>query len=132
MKNAFRKFAELVAYWAATPWAFLLAVLVVLIWAASGPPLKYSGRWELTINSITTIITFLMVFIIQNTQNRDFKVLQIQVGELVRALRYAHRGLIDIQELSDDDLLRLEQALRRVRGHDSVDEMIRSMENGVR
>jgi len=127
MKRAFRKFAELVALGAASPWAFLAAVVVVVAWAVSGPAFSFSSRWELTINSFTTIITFLMVFIIQNTQNRDFKVIQVQIGELVRASQRAHRGLIDVQDFSDEDLQRIEDTLRQLRGKVSVDEIVQSL-----
>ena len=128
MRAMFRLFAERVADAVGTPWAFLLAVAILLAWGASGPFVGFSERWELAVNSFTTIVTFLMVFIIQNTQNRDFKALQVQVDALVLASPNTPRGLIDVQDFSDKDLNRIEHALQRLRGRSSAEEIIRLLE----
>jgi low affinity Fe/Cu permease len=89
--------------------AFGLATLVVVVWAASGPLFRFSDTWQLVINTSTTIVTFLMVFLIQRTQNKDSKAVQVKLNELVAAMRGASNRLIDVESLSEDDL----QTLRR-------------------
>ena len=83
---------------------FLAALVIILIWGALGPRYHYSDTWQLAINTTTTIITFLMVFIIQNTQNRDAKAIHLKLDELIRAVKGARTGLVRLEELSDDDL----------------------------
>src|SRR5207244_6722088 len=95
--------------------AFLTAVLIVLIWAATGPIFHFSDTWQLIINTGTTIVTFLMVFLIQNTQNRDAKAMHLKLDELIRAIRGARNRLVDLEKLSDDELKRLEEQFTRVR-----------------
>jgi low affinity Fe/Cu permease len=112
----FRRFAHSVSGAAGAPWAFALALLVVLLWVAAGPLFGYSDTWQLTINTGTTIITFLMVFVIQNTQNRDSQVVQLKLDELIRAVEQARNELVDMEDLSDEELHRLQhqfEALRR-------------------
>ena len=96
------------AKWAATlsgrPITFLLAVAVVVVWAITGPLFKYSDTWQLVINTGTTVITFLMVFLIQNTQNRDSIAMQVKLDELIRAMKGAHTALLDLEELNDEEL----------------------------
>jgi low affinity Fe/Cu permease len=91
------------------PVTFMLAVLLVLAWAISGPLFGYSDTWQLTINTGTTIVTFLMVFLIQATQNRDAEAIQIKLDELIRCLDGAHNALLDLEELEEEDLLRMRE-----------------------
>src|SRR6266542_3031386 len=111
MKPVFRRFAELVAFVVGTPWAFFVAVGVLILWAGSGPFFGFTEQWQLLVNSMTTIVTFLMVFIIQNTQNRDFKSLQLKLDILLSVSEDTHPGLVALHHLSDQDLHRLEHAL---------------------
>ncbi|MCA1729210.1 MAG: low affinity iron permease family protein [Actinobacteria bacterium] len=87
--------------------AFVTAVIIILAWVLTGPIFGFSDTWQLVINTGTTIVTFLMVFLIQNTQNRDSEVVQLKLDELIRAMNGAHNGLLDLEELSEEDLNRL-------------------------
>src|SRR5882672_7612557 len=101
MKALFREFAERISVVVGTPWAFIAALAVIVGWGISGPFFGFSEPWQLVINSFTTIMTFLMVFIIQNTQNRDFKALQLKLDVLLLASRDTHPGLISLHKLTD-------------------------------
>ena len=100
----FDRFARRVAHYAGHPLAFVAAATAILVWALAGPLFGYSDTWQLVINTATTIVTFLMVFVIQNTQNRDGEALQIKLDELVRAVETADNALLDLEELSESDL----------------------------
>ena len=89
------------------PLTFLLALFVLIVWGVSGPYYEYSNTWQLVINTGTTIVTFLMVFLIQNTQNRDSAAVQVKLNELIRAAHGAHNALLDLEELSESDLFRI-------------------------
>jgi low affinity Fe/Cu permease len=105
--SRFTRFAKRTSRAAGHPTTFALAVLIILVWAATGPIFAFSDTWQLVINTGTTIITFLMVFLIQNTQNRDSAAMQLKLDELIRAINGAHNGLLDLEELSDEDLVRI-------------------------
>ncbi|NCN87680.1 MAG: low affinity iron permease family protein [Candidatus Pacebacteria bacterium] len=107
MNNIFRSFASFIAVQAGKPRTFVFAVGVIIFWATSGRFFNYSNTWQLMINTTTTIVTFLMVFLIQNTQNRDSKAVHLKLDELVRSNRMARNLLLDIEAQSDEELDRL-------------------------
>ncbi len=111
----FSRFASSTAQVVGHPYMFLLAVVVLVIWAASGPFFHFSDTWQLIINTGTTIVTFLVVFLIQNTQNRDAKALHLKLDELIRSHHPANDDLIDIQKLSDEELDELELRYEKIR-----------------
>ena len=88
---------------------------IIVVWAATGPLFGFSDTWQLVINTSTTIVTFLMVFLIQNTQNRDAQVMQLKLDELIRAIKEARNNLIDLEEMSEDELRMLEEEFRKLR-----------------
>jgi low affinity Fe/Cu permease len=110
--DLFGHMASTTAHWTGKPIAFLLASACVIIWAATGPLFGYSDTWQLVINTSTTIVTFLMVFLIQNTQNRDTMALQLKLSELVLAVNEAEDRVAGAEDLSDDELERLHEELR--------------------
>ena len=114
MKHAFRRFAAITATITGSPWAFLIAVLVILAWGITGPLFNFSDGWQLTVNTGTTIVTFLMVFLIQNTQNRDTVAIQLKLDELLRGVVGARTSLVDLEDLSDEDLLLLRKEFARL------------------
>lgn len=103
-RSTFDRLAKWAAVLTGRPLTFLLAISVVLIWAITGPLFGFSDTWQLFINTGTTIVTFLMVFLIQNTQNRDTIAMQVKLDELIRAMNGAHTALLDLEELSDEEL----------------------------
>jgi low affinity Fe/Cu permease len=109
MNEAFRKFAQRTSQVLGTSWVFVLALLVVLTWAVSGPLFDFSTTWQLLINTGTTIMTFLMVFIIQNTQNRDAKAIHLKLDELIEAVGDARDELVDIEDATDEEIDALKQ-----------------------
>jgi low affinity Fe/Cu permease len=90
-------------------WAFLLSIFIVLVWAGTGPMFHYSNTWQLVINTGTTIVTFLMVFLIQNTQNRDAKAIHLKLDELIRGVKGARTHLVNLEEFSDEELEKLQK-----------------------
>ncbi len=108
-KDYFGKFAKFVAKLCGSPWAFCLALSSVIIWGLTGPVFQYSETWQLVINTSTTIITFLMVFVIQNTQNKDTTALHLKIDELIRATEGAHNALMNLEELSEVELEKIKR-----------------------
>ena len=108
----FAKFAHSTSSWTGHPVAFLLAVAVIVVWALTGPIFRYSDTWQLVINTGTTIVTFLMVFLIQNTQNRDTLAIQLKLSELVLAMKGAENKFAAIEDLSDEELEELHEDCR--------------------
>ncbi len=113
--DKFRTLAEKAAHAVGTYWAFLLALLVVVCWAVSGPIFGFSDTWQLVINTGTTIVTFLMVFLIQNTQNREARILALKLDELLRAMRGARNSFIDLDHVSDEELETVQKEFTRLR-----------------
>jgi low affinity Fe/Cu permease len=114
MKHAFRRFAERTATVTGSAWTFLAAVALILVWGITGPLFHFSDAWQLTVNTGTTIVTFLMVFLIQNTQNRDAVAIQLKLDELIRGVEGARTSLVDLENLDDDEILRLRQEFERI------------------
>lgn len=112
MQHFFRKFAAKTSAIVGSPYSFMVAVLLIITWALSGRFFDYSNTWQLVINTGTTIITFLIVFLIQNTQNRDAKAMQIKLDELIRSAKGARNSLVNIEELSDEELELLQTEFR--------------------
>jgi low affinity Fe/Cu permease len=115
VSDAFRIFARRSSTVLGSAWAFGIAILVIVIWGLTGPAFHYSNTWQLIINTGTTIVTFLMVFLIQNTQNRDAKAAHLKLDEIIRAVKGARNELIDLEKLADEDLTSLEKQFERVR-----------------
>jgi low affinity Fe/Cu permease len=113
--DAFRIFARHSSTVLGAAWTFAGAVLIIVIWGLTGPMFHYSNTWQLIINTGTTIITFLMVFLIQNTQNRDAKAVHLKLDELICALKGARNQLVGLEKLSDEDLITLKKQFERVR-----------------
>ncbi len=111
----FGKAAARTAGWVGSPWAFITALVVVVAWGVSGPHFHYSDTWQLVINTGTTILTFLIVFLIQNTQNRDARALHLKLDELIRSVNAAHNDMISIEKLSDVELQVLTERYDRIR-----------------
>ncbi|HEX7856448.1 MAG TPA: low affinity iron permease family protein [Sphingobium sp.] len=111
MDKFFSNVAAKIAAWAGQPAAFILAAAVVIIWGVSGPVFRFSDTWQLVINTGTTIITFLMVFLIQNAQNRDASAMQVKLDELLRAVQEARNEFIGIEHLTDAELIAIREAL---------------------
>ena len=115
VRDAFRVFAHNSSTILGSAWAFTIAVLVIIIWGVTGPAFHFSNTWQLIINTGTTIVTFLMVFLIQNTQNRDTKAVHLKLDEIIRAIKGARNELVDLEELSDEDLKKLEEQFQQLR-----------------
>jgi low affinity Fe/Cu permease len=113
--SVFHSFAHRAAEAVGSPWAFLIATLVIVLWACAGPFFGFSDTWQLVINTGTTIVTFLIVFLIQNTQNRDADAVQLKLDELIRSVHGARNRLVDLEEMSDEELRELREEFRRVR-----------------
>lgn len=115
MYDGFRQFAHRVSLSVGAPWAFALALAIVAVWALTGPVFGFSDTWQLVINTGTTVVTFLMVFVIQNTQNRESQVIQLKLDELIRAVEQARNELVDMEDLSDEELHGLQRQFETLR-----------------
>jgi low affinity Fe/Cu permease len=121
VRDAFHVFARRSSAILGSAWAFACAIVIIIVWALTGPTFHFSDTWQLIINTGTTIVTFLMVFLIQNTQNRDAKAVHLKLDEIIRAVKGARNALVDLENLSDEDLKKLEkqfQELRQKAEHD--------------
>lgn len=114
MKNAFGRFSLRASNAMGAPWAFVAATLTVIIWAVSGPVFAFSDTWQLVINTGTTVLTFLAVFLIQNTQNRDALAIHLKLDELLRGVEGARTGLVSLESLSDDELQKLDEEFHQL------------------
>jgi len=115
MKDWFHIFANRMSQAAGSPIAFFSAVIIILGWAVVGPAFGFSDTWQLVINTGTTIITFLIVFLIQNTQNRDARAMQLKLDELIKAVKGARTQLVDLEEMSEEDLAKLQAEFKALR-----------------
>ena len=113
MKDIFRRVSVKISTWAGSALAFSAALFVVLIWASSGPAFGFSDTWQLVINTGTTIVTFLMVFLIQNTQNRDSKAMQLKLDELIVTHKAARDSFVGLEDLTDEELLELDSQFKK-------------------
>ena len=120
MHETFRKFATGVSSAVGSPWAFMVALLVVLSWAITGPLFGFSDTWQLVINTGTTIVTFLIVFLIQYAQNRDAKAIHLKLDELIRGVEGARTRLVDLENFTDEELESLQEQFERIRARATV------------
>jgi low affinity Fe/Cu permease len=131
-RGLFRTCSQCISNAAGSVWAFSIAVFVIVGWAATGPLFHFSDTWQLVVNTATTIVTFLMVFLIQNTQNRDTKAIHLKLDELLRGVKGARNSMVNLEELSDEELDRLKREFERFRGraekatHSRADEQQRA------
>jgi low affinity Fe/Cu permease len=114
MNAFFRRFATTTANAVGSPWAFALGVLVIAVWAAMGPAFDYSDTWQLVINTGTTIVTFLIVFLIQNTQNRDAKAIHLKLDELIRGVKGARTAMVALENCTDEELAQFQEEFERL------------------
>jgi low affinity Fe/Cu permease len=131
MNDLFRHFALKTSEIVGSPWAFILAVAILIIWAVSGPIFGFSDTWQLMINTGTTIVTFLMVFLIQNTQNRESRAIQLKLDELIRASTEARTRLVDLEDLSDAELQQLREEFKalQARAAQGAEEVAEALED---
>lgn len=115
MNEFFRRFAHRASEIVGSPWSFIIAAGIIIVWAVTGPIFKFSDTWQLVINTGTTIVTFLMVFLIQNTQNRDAKALHLKLDELIRSVEEARDSLVDLENLPDEELNKLTDEFKEFR-----------------
>ena len=115
LANGFQVFAATASRLVGTKWAFAAAIALIVGWAVAGPYFHYSDTWQLVVNTATTVVTFLIVFLIQNTQNRDAKAIHLKLDEIIRSIHVAHNEMIDIEKLSDEELERLSAEYERIR-----------------
>jgi low affinity Fe/Cu permease len=130
MNEWFRKFAHKSSEAVGSPWAFLIALLLTVAWAISGPLFGFSDTWQLVINTASTISTGLIVFLIQNSQNRDAKAIHLKLDELLRGVQGARNSLVDLEDLSDEELKKLQEQFQRLREkHNILDDDVEALED---
>jgi low affinity Fe/Cu permease len=117
MRESFHRFAHGISDVVGSPGAFIGGLVVIVLWALTGPVFQYSDTWQLVINTGTTIITFLMVFLIQNTQNRDARAMHLKLDELIRSVKKARNEMVGLETLSDEELDSLQDEFTRLREH---------------
>jgi len=125
MDELFRKFAHTTSEAVGSSGTFIVALAAIVAWVMLGPYFRYSDTWQLVINTATTIVTFLMVFLIQNTQNRDAKAIHLKLDELIRSVAGARNRLVDLENLSDKELARLQQEFQRLREGSSDERVVK-------
>jgi len=113
--EGFQTFATKVSCWTGSRWSFLGAMLIIIVWAVLGPYFHYSDTWQLVVNTATTIVTFLMVFLIQNTQNRDARAIHLKLDELIRGLEGPRNSLVLLEEASDEEIEKVEQQFKQLK-----------------
>jgi len=128
MNEAFRRFASTASEVLGSAWAFILAAVSIAAWALTGPIFHFSDTWQLMANTGTTLVTFLMVFLIQNTQNRDAKAIHLKLDELIRGVKGARTGLVDLEDLSDEELAQLQKQFQAL--HERLSERGIKVERG--
>jgi len=114
MNEIFRKVAQAVSEAVGSPWAFILAVSIIIVWLVTGPTFDFSDTWQLIVNTGTTIVTFLMVFLIQNTQNRDARAVHLKLDELIRGVEGARTRLVNLESFTDEELEQLQTEFNRM------------------
>jgi low affinity Fe/Cu permease len=114
MHEAFRIFAHRIAEWVGSPAAFVIGLGIIVLWALTGPLFHYSDTWQLVVNTATTVVTFLMVFVIQNTQNRDARAIHLKLDELIRAVKGARTALVALENSTDEELAELQADFERL------------------
>lgn len=120
VNDRFRHFAELVSRLAGSPWAFAASVVAVVAWAALGPRYGFSDTWQLVMSTGASVVTFLIVFVIQNSQNRDTRAVQLKLDELIRSVEGARSTLVGLEDMSEAELARLEAEFERLRARDAA------------
>ncbi len=115
MDSIFRRFSQKTSQVLGSSWAFLVAVALILVWLITGPLFHFSNTWQLLINTSTTVITFLMVFLIQNTQNRDAKAMHLKLDELIYGIKKARNSLVDVEDASDEELEKLRHEFQKLK-----------------
>jgi low affinity Fe/Cu permease len=115
MRQTFRQFATRTSEWVGTPAAFIIGLTVIVGWAVTGPLFAYSDTWQLVINTATTVVTFLMVFLIQNTQNRDARAIHLKLDELLRGVKGARTAMVALESCTDEELAQFQEEFERLR-----------------
>src|SRR5438067_1354938 len=115
MGNRFQTFATRASYWVGSRWSFVGAMFIIIAWAAVGPYFRYSDTWQLVVNTATTIVTFLMVFLIQNTQNRDARAIHLKLDELLRGVQGARTAMVALENCTDEELAEFHEEFERLR-----------------